>query len=129
MAEHSFQEVMRQWGRYCKGYTDNHADDCSECPFEINGSCNSYAKDNAQYAEQIEKHIMAWAAEHPEPQYPTWTEWLQKQGFVELKNGQFVKQTENEYGYVCKTVAVLTEKAEVPIPADLAQKLGIEPKK
>lgn len=72
MAE--FSEVMRQWGRYCKGYTENHNDDCDGCPFKLNGSCNSYAKDNAQYAEQIEKHIMSWAAEHPEPVYPSWVE-------------------------------------------------------
>lgn len=111
MAE--FQDVMRQWGRYCKGYTENHNDDCSGCPFEINGSCNSYAKDNAQYAEQIEKHIMAWAAEHPEPVYPTWGEWLQEIGVAEVGSGM---------------LSIHPATAEQPIPADIAQKLGIEPK-
>ena len=107
MAE--FQEVMRQWGRYCKGYTENHNDDCSGCPFEINGSCNSYAKDNAQYAEQIEKHVMAWAAEHPEPVYPTWYRWLIMMGAV-------------------GSVEDLFSDLQRHIPADIAQKLGIEPK-
>ena len=101
MAE--FQEVMRQWGRYCKGYTENHNDDCAGCPFEIDGSCNSYAKDNAQYAEQIEKNVMSWAAEHPEPQYPTLAEWLRSMG---LANHRMID----------------------PIPADIAEKLGLQPK-
>ena len=112
MAE--FQEVMRQWGRYCKGYTENHDDDCDGCPFEINGSCNSYAKDNAQYAEQIEKHITAWAAEHPEPQFPSWGEYLTQIGAV-----NFVEQAQTY---------VHTALFFKPIPADIAQKLGIEPK-
>lgn len=104
MAE--FQEVMRQWGRYCKGYTESHNDDCDGCPFEINGSCNSYAKDNAQYAEQIEKHIMSWAAEHPEPVYPTWAEYLMHV-YQDVSYSRILGET---------------------IPADIAQKLGIEPK-
>ena len=118
MAE--FQEVMRQWGRYCKGYTENHNDDCDGCPFEINGSCNSYAKDNAQYAEQIEKHVMAWAAEHPEPVYELWGEWFEKRGDLirgwhNATNIQWIAKT---FGRLMCT----------PIPVDIAQKLGIEPK-
>jgi hypothetical protein len=109
MAE--FQEVMRQWGRYCKGYTENHNDDCDGCPFEINGSCNSYAKDNAQYAEQIEKHVMSWAAEHPEPVYPTWGEYIRSiTGLDPVEvNGMRLALTRT-------------------IPAEIAQKLGLGPK-
>ena len=109
MAE--FQEVMRQWGRYCKGYTESHNDDCDGCPFEINGSCNSYAKDNAQYAEQIEKHIMSWAAEHPETVYPTWGEYIRSiTGLDPVEvNGMRLALTRT-------------------IPADIAEKLGLQPK-
>lgn len=117
MAE--FTEVMRQWGRYCKGYTENHNDDCDGCPFEINGSCNSYAKDNAQYAEQIEKHIMSWAAEHPEPVYPTWGEWLYSLHVVGV---HAMCAPEPNFYYA------IDDKFNAPIPADLAEKLGIEPK-
>lgn len=106
MAE--FQEVMRQWGRYCEGYTANHNDDCAGCPFEIDGSCNSYAKDNAQYAEHIEKHVMAWAAAHPEPVYPTWGQYFRRYYGLEY----------------CKGHEMLLEN----IPADIAQKLGVEPR-
>ena len=114
MAE--FQEVMRQWGRYCKGYTENHNDDCDGCPFEINGSCNSYAKDNAQYAEQIEKHIMSWAAEHTIV-YPTWCEWLTDVGAIP----KVISWDE-------PLVEAVYDAIQNPIPADIAQKLGIEPK-
>lgn len=107
MAE--FAEVMRQWGRYCKGYTENHNDDCDGCPFEINGSCNSYAKDNAQYAEQIEKHIMSWAAEHPVV-YPTWREYLMS--------------IIMPYGTGDWSTLLLEHR----ISADIASKLGIQPK-
>lgn len=110
MAE--FQEVMRQWGRYCNGYTENHNDDCDGCSLEINGSCNSYAKDNAQYAKQIEKHIMAWAAEHPEPVYPTWFEYL-----YAISNPDYFDLTE-----------FYTWMRHTPIPTDIAQKLGIDPR-
>lgn len=112
MAE--FQEVMRQWGRYCKAYTDNHNDDCSGCLFEADGSCNSYAKDNAETAEQIEKNVMAWAAEHPEPVYPTWAEWLEAVGVVSVN--------------LDKGLILMKPKIKNPIPADIAEKLGIEPK-
>lgn len=115
-----FQEVMRQWGRYCKEYTENHNDDCDGCPLEIDGSCNSYPKDNAQYAEQIEKHIMSWAAEHPEPVYPTWKEWLDEQRVVVHFDSV------NEKGKKVKWE--LTNKSNCPIPADIAEKLGLQPK-
>ena len=113
MNKHSFQEVMRQWGRYCKGYTENHNDDCVGCPFEINGSCNSYAKDNAQYAEQIEKHIMAWAADYPEPVYPAWEQVIAE---MYLRSGRTKYHNISEW------------MRNEPIPADIAEKLGIEPK-
>lgn len=118
MAE--FHEVMRQWGRYCKGYTENHNDDCDGCPFEINGSCNSYAKDNAQYAEQIEKHVMAWAAENPEPVYPTWGEWFVSRGMLPDKW--------DDLSSAYMHVGCVPNLMHRTIPADDAQKLGIEPK-
>lgn len=115
MAE--FAEVMRQWGRYCKRYTENHDDYCHGCRFESNVSCISYAKDIAEYAEQIEKHVMSWAAEHQEPVYPTWGDWLAEQGVV-IKD----KIGENKYKY--NTL----RKVSTPIPADIAEKLGVKPK-
>lgn len=65
------------------------------------------------YAD-VEKNVTAWAAEHPEPVYPTWEEWLITQGVIK----------ENPNGGVGYPMPKLLE----PIPADIAQKLGIEPK-
>lgn len=112
-----FQEVMRQWGRYCKGYTENHNDSCDGCPFEVNGSCNSYPKDNVQYAEQIEKHVMSWAADHPEPVYPTWMEWLADVGAIP----EAIRWDE-------PLIEAVYDAIQEHIPADLAQKLGLRPK-
>lgn len=122
MAE--FVEVLGIKSRMCKYY-----DDCSAgCPLGNTNFCSlseeSLATEDFKEAETI---MLNWAKEHPIV-YPTWTEWLSKQGFVELKAGQFVKQTGNEYVYECKTVAILTDKAAVPISSEIAEKLGIQPK-
>ena len=60
----------------------------------------------------FEKCVMEWAAEHPVV-YPTWWSWLINEGVIE--NGS----TYTEAFYQLKTKS---------IPADIAQKLGIEPK-
>ena len=44
---------------------------------------------------------MEWAEAHPEPEYPTWVEWFNSMGGVDCGE---------------------------PIPADIAEKLGIKPK-
>lgn len=124
MAE--FKEVMKQAQRMCeyrrkRGLRCNDCDAVHICGLEIKHVGLDTLCTDADA-------VMLWAAENPEPQYPTWTEWLSKQGFVELKAGQFVKQTENEYVYECKTVAILTDKAAVPIPSEIAEKFGIKPK-
>lgn len=53
---------------------------------------------------------MAWAAEHPEPVYPTWIDVLILYGVTD----------ETGYNYL--------DSAYNHIPADIAEKLGIEPK-
>jgi len=50
--------------------------------------------------------IKKWAAEHPESVYPTWGEWLQRMYNSMNYAGIFI----------------------TPIPADIAQKLGVPPK-
>lgn len=57
---------------------------------------------------------MAWAAEHPEPVYPTWYEWLKDNGLT------FHDAESSWIGF--------TERIHHPIPADIAQKLGLEQK-
>ena len=108
-----FQEVMRQWRRFCK--SNNH---CGECEFDGKGICGDFHLTKVPFAD-IELRIMAWAAEHPEPVYPTWIEWLVDIGVI----GEYAKLPLE----ASSTVVVSTTLAE-PIPADIAQKLGIEPK-
>lgn len=120
--EHSFQEVMRQLNRMCS-YYPNCAD--SDCPlFGECGNIGSHSS-NAKQVMRIEERVMAWAAKHPVV-YPTWGEWLISVGAArkiptgipfELQDGRIVDLP-------WETVV----DVNTPIPADIAQKLGIEPK-
>jgi len=109
MAE--FQEVMRQWRRMCAAFKE-----CEECPQYREYQCYNTVKRVFQCGdiESLENNVMKWAAEHPEPVYPTWEEWLITQGVIK----------ENPTGGVGWPMPKLVER----IPADIAQKLGIEPK-
>jgi len=95
-----FSEVMRQWRRFCKSHNN-----CGECEFDGKGICGEAHLTDIPYAD-IELRIMAWAAEHPEPVYPTWAEYLM--------------HTYQDVSYA----RILGET----IPADIAEKLGVEPK-
>ena len=106
-----FQEVMRQWRRFCKSHSN-----CGECEFDGKDICGQTHLSDVPYSD-MELRIMAWAAEHPEPVYPTWAEWLHDNGII-LDARQ---HNENEHW-------LLGIEAMRPIPADIAQKLGIEPK-
>ena len=112
MAE--FTKVAHEWVRMCKAYSD--AGDCLKCPMVTNPICGYMSDDNVANDKEISKaeaDIMSWAAEHPEPVYPTWAEYLET---LELYN---------------KSVSdsVMIDKLEIThIPAGIAQKLGIEPK-
>ena len=55
---------------------------------------------------------MSWAAEHPEPVYPQYLDWFLEQFGLE-RNVRF---------------GDLIDALKQPIPADIAQKLGLEPK-
>lgn len=101
-----FVEVMRQWRRMCDAYTTDDAVNCCKgCPMNGRGCGSIYENGNAE-PDIIEREVMAWAAEHPEPVYPTWYEFL---------TSRYHKAWE----------AIGCDE----IPAETAQKLGIEPKK
>ena len=109
MAE--FSEVMRQFDRMCKSHAG-----CVDCPLAIKGSVETKCSigsfiDDSEY---VEREIMAWAAEHPEPVYPTWWEWLENMGIVSKPKSE------------CSKIFDTTRMYD-NIPADFAQKHGIEP--
>lgn len=116
MAE--FQEVMRQIVRMC---TDTP---CSEdCPLE--SECMNLAQAAEPiHAERIERIVMKWAAEHPEhpePVYSTYSEC-----FVE--NGDLVDSCQNATNTAWMATNTARNIFMEPITADIARKLGIEPK-
>ena len=110
MAE--FQEVMRQRARMCKSLGAV----CYYCELEGVG-CDGSVLENL---DRVERTIMDWAADHPEPRYPTWKEW-QEATFPEARNQLCINHFAQAECKVC------TECRSKPIPADIAQKLGIQP--
>lgn len=57
--------------------------------------------------------------------YPTWVEWLKQQGIIQYDSRVALRNSDNSF---YEALVCLTEDALKPIPADLAQKLGVEPK-
>lgn len=120
MAE--FQDVMKQWRRMCDKMREQ-GDWCQSAICPLGGKCQ--LPSTTDIAE-VERVVMQWAAEHPEPVYPTWGEWLISVGAArkiptgipfELLDGRIVDLP-------WETVV----DVNTPIPADTAQKLGIKPK-
>ena len=131
MAE--FAEVMRQARRICKVYGDD-CDDCKSCPCadNTNYKCNvtdlttDYTVDEYREFERI---VIQWAAEHPEPRYPTWR-YAWKQLFPESSHNRppclrYFMSEECVDG-ICSG-SNCADCWELPIPADVAEKLGIKP--
>lgn len=122
-----FQEVMRQWARMCNSVPgkNEYTNLCSDkesgyiCPMKDCGLCNkplsSQTNDDRLIGERI---IMAWAAENPEPIYPTWEMYLVDRMSEDMRDGK-THNPQSVEEYMCKT----------RIPANIAEKLGIEPKK
>ena len=120
-----FIEVMEQAKRMCKTFSDGH---CSECPI---GNADvlecGITVTSEMDCEEVERRVMQWAAEHPEPVYPTWREW-QNSVFPDAE----IDITPCTFGsrnrlncFLEKTCSTCKEQQ---IPADIAEKLGIKPK-
>lgn len=110
MAE--FQEVMKQAKRMCVTVND-----CDQCELMTDAGCRfEIFADDAKYSHEIERIVMDWAAAHPEPRYPRWVDVLYEMGV-------FGNEVHNGNVHTC----CLTDKAYAPIPADVADKLGIKP--
>lgn len=75
-------------------------------------------------AEDIEKIIMEWAAEHPEPVYPTWDEW-NRANFP--KAARPICMLNFTGRGACVKWDSCCECQKQRIPADIAEKLGIKP--
>ena len=116
MAE--FADVMRQAKRMC----DNCG--CGECQLNNGEVCRLGTDHDGEDYSDVERIIMAWASEHPEPRYPTWNEW-QHSMFPDASEKMIPCSFASMdklgcAGFRCK------ECREQPIPADIADKLGIK---
>lgn len=110
-----FVQTMKDWKRMCNamGQEDEY-NACEKCGLGLFGCPAIYEKecDSVDW-KHVEEVVTAWAAEHPEPVYPSWGEYLEKV----ITHGN------------CETVISFAVYAmQQPIPADIAQKLGIGPK-
>jgi len=116
MAE--FCEVMRQWNRRL-------AAEHMLIDGNITGMDALWLA--IDHPERVESLVMSWAAEHPEPVYPTWGEYLQEQGILDVEYIPAASSTTSTSKMHVQTVKTLAPFYR-PIPADTAEKLGIEPK-
>ena len=119
-----FTEVMRQAKRMCEAFRDGH---CSKCPI---GDANvlecGITVTSEMDCEEVERRVMQWAAEHPEPVYPTWCEW-QNSMFPDADGHISPCEFGSMDRFKCDG-KTCTECMEQQIPADIAEKLGIKPK-
>ena len=109
MAEYS--AVIKEAKRMCWHYTQGGNHD--KCPMYPACNVSQCRKIAFERPADFEERIMAWAAEHPEPVYPTWIEYFLTIGLAERAG----------YGYRLRV-----EEFNKPIESDIAKKLGIEPK-
>lgn len=118
-----FIDVMRQAKMMCESFSDG----CRECPIgdadelECGITVTSWMD-----CEEVERRVMQWAAEHPEPVYPTWREWQNStfpDAVIEISPCSFGSRNR----FDCDKKMCCDCKLE-PIPADIAEKLGIKPK-
>ena len=117
-----FVQTMMDWRRMCKAYTTDDKSCCYGCPvadFREHGCGAIFEMEDSTDWERYEGAIREWAAEHPEPVYPTWVEWLVNKGVLLDYMPVPTLTVKAWYGGV---------NAQKPIPADIAQNLGLEPK-
>ena len=118
MAE--FADVMRQARRMC-----NEIDDCDQCGLMTDDGCCFDMMACKLTDREIENVIMQWAEANPELRYPTWEEW-QKANFPNAG----ANMCPLAFGIVNATPCIdasCGECTDKPIPADVAEKLGIKP--
>lgn len=128
-----FTKVMRQKMRLC-----NATQTCSECILEYphNGTDCDCVGILDTYPEKAEQIVMAWAASHPEEKYPTWADaW--RQLFPEaMYSGRgrdvapclkyFLPKAMIDTMECCRELDC-DECGNRPIPAYIAERLGIKP--
>lgn len=114
MAE--FVEVIGHVRRICDTY-----DVCGGCPLNEGGCLAKFTGDSID-TEQIEKIVMDWAKEHPEPVYPSW-----KKGWKQLFPDGGVACPSAMFDSHLPCTGDCTQCTESPMSPHIAEKLGIKP--
>lgn len=110
-----FVKTMRDWRRMCNAFVKQYDNDCCKyCPLDHYKSCGAIWEIEEDTHSNIAETVDAWAEENPGPQYPTWAEWLMSIGVI---NGAHPHGAIDALGNL-----------KQPIPADIAEKLGLKPK-
>ena len=132
-----FVQTMKDWRRMCRAMLTDYGcnNDCQLLHISPDGrGCDAiYAdefSDNVDWSK-LEQIVKKWAAEHPGPVYPTWGEWLMEQMVIaermrpkyDYTNGERTDELERTGEYIA-----IDSEMKKQIPADIAEKLGIEPK-
>ncbi len=121
MAE--FQDIMKQAKRMCVTVND-----CDQCELMTDAGCRfAIFADDAKYSHEIEQIVMDWAAKHPEPRCPSWNEW-QGANFQMAERAICAAHFMDAGAAGCYASGNSCDKCrERPIPADIAERLGIKP--
>ena len=125
MAE--FMYIMEQVRRICYEHSD-----CEMCPlYKIHNSSGcafDYYVSDGVSLDEVERKIREWAAEHSEQVYPSWNEWY-RQNFTDAYcDGKRMCPMIFGGGENCDSETDCDKCRDTPIPADIAEKLGIKPK-
>ena len=121
-------DFLKSWKRMCNSMTEmNGCEDCQIVRNTHGARCGDMPCE-MQDVESIAREVEKWAAEHPEPVYPTWREWLIKLGIISFEP-DFHSLLHPEPTTVTNAVkAYLNKEGSKPIPADIAEKLGLKPR-
>ena len=78
-----FVTVMKEWRRMCKASVEAGMKDGQGCMHHCilpDDFCGDLCCAKESDIIEAEHAIMKWAREHPEPLYPTWTEYFRMTG-------------------------------------------------
>ena len=122
----SFVSTMHDWRRMCSAIQSENQKSssgswCRNCPIEQFCVIDTEIKNSTDNVFRIiDEMVQTWADKNKEPVYPTWGEFF-------VKHGGLAERWENATNPAWEAnMAIGMFRA--PIPASIAQKLGIEPK-
>ena len=124
MAE--FVEIVNQARRICDYYSKD--EDCDSCPLSFektgrdDGLCLTITSIDSQDAIEIERIVMEWVKEHPEPTYPSWED-----GWKSLFPDADCPCPNDCFGEECPTGMGCSGCVKRPMSKYVAEKLGIKP--